>query len=64
MILERKHLVSRSLTEKLLTYGTGREPGFLDREEIEKIATVSLEEGKGLHDLVHAVVTSRIFRSR
>ena len=36
----------------------------LDREEIEKIATVSLEEGKGLHDLVQAVVSSRIFRSR
>lgn len=64
MILERKDLVARSLTTKLLTYGTGREPNFEDYEQIEKITSTTLEEGKGLNDLIHAVVSSRIFLTR
>jgi hypothetical protein len=64
MILERKDLVARSLTTKLLTYGTGREPSFEDYEQIEKITSTTLEEGKGLNDLIHAVVSSRIFLTR
>ena len=64
MILERKDLVARSLTTKLLTYGTGREPSFEDYEQIEKITSTILEEGKGLNDLIHEVVSSRIFLTR
>ena len=64
MILERKDLFARSLTTKLLTYGTGREPSFEDYEQIEKITSTTLEEGKGLNDLIHAVVSSRIFLTR
>lgn len=64
VILERKHLVARNLTEKLLIYGTGREPGFQDNEEIERMAKRSLEEDRGLHDLILDVVSSRIFHSR
>jgi hypothetical protein len=64
MILERKDLVARSLTTKLLTYGTGREPSFEDYEQIEKITSTTLEEGKGLNDLIHEVVSSRIFLTR
>ena len=64
IVLERKHLVARNLAEKLLIYGTGREPGFQDHEEIERIAGRALEEDKGLRDLVNDVVSSRIFHSR
>tara|TARA_R110000850_G_scaffold150868_2_gene273683 strand:+ start:2931 stop:5504 length:2574 start_codon:yes stop_codon:yes gene_type:complete len=64
VILERKNLVAKNLTEKLLIYGTGREPGFQDGAEIDRIAARSLEGENGFGDLVREIVSSQIFHSR
>ncbi|MEM7390873.1 MAG: DUF1592 domain-containing protein, partial [Verrucomicrobiota bacterium] len=60
-LLERKESVTRCLTEKLLTYASGRllEPG--DRGTVDNIVTDMAEPGKGLRDLVHLVIQSEIF---
>jgi hypothetical protein len=64
MLLEREDLVVRCLTEKMLSYGSGRlmEPG--DRGEVDRIAAELKEKGNGLRDLVHLVVRSDIFRNK
>ena len=64
MLLEREHLVARCLTEKMLSYGSGRllEPG--DRGEVDRITTDLAEKGNGLRDLVHLVVQSDLFLNK
>jgi hypothetical protein len=59
-VIERIDLFSRCLTEKLMVYGTGRRLGFGDRRVVEEI--VESERGKGLRDLIVAIVDSESFR--
>jgi hypothetical protein len=60
-LLASQDRVARCITEKLLTFATGRPMGFSDRREIEKIAAPSKTQGLGMRDLIHAVVQSEIF---
>ena len=61
MLLEREDEVTRSLCEKLLTYGTGRlmEPG--DRGEIDSLVARLKKRNGGLRDLIELVVLSPVF---
>ncbi len=52
---------AQCLTEKLLTYATGRELGQQDQADAERLAAGAAKEG-GLRDLVLAVVESKAFR--
>ena len=63
-LAEDSELLATTLTSKLLTFATGRELGFSDRAEIERIVKASAEKGYGVRDLVHLVVQSEIFRSK
>jgi len=63
-LAENRQQLARALTTKLLTFATGREMGFSDRETIDKIATESIESGKGIRDIFKSVVSSEIFRSK
>lgn len=56
--------LAKAFATKLLTFATGREPGFSDRAEIERIVQKSAAQGHGIRDLLHLVVTSEIFRSK
>ncbi len=66
----RDHLASdpdrlaTTLAKKLLTFSTGRELGFSDRVEIERIVQQSSRKGHGVRELIHLVITSEIFRSK
>lgn len=66
----RDHLASdadtlaRTLATKLLTFATGREMGFSDRSEIEHIVKESAKQGHGVSDLIHLLVTTRLFRTK
>jgi hypothetical protein len=60
---DRKQL-ARALVCKLLTFATGREMGFSDRPEIERLAENAIVSGKGVRDLIKAVVMSEIFRNK
>ena len=56
--------LTRALTKKLLTFATGRELGFSDRAEVERIVKESARNGYRVQDLIHLVVASRIFQSK
>lgn len=56
--------LAKSLTEKLLTFATGRPLGFSDREVVEQIVDASEQQGFGIRDLLHSVVQSELFRSK
>jgi mono/diheme cytochrome c family protein len=64
LLLQRSDAFSACLTEKLLTYGLGREMGFSDRPVIENIVRQSAAGGNGLRRLIHAIVGSEIFANR
>ena len=56
--------LARSLTEKLLTFATGRKLGFSDRASVEAIVSRSEEQGFGIRSLIHLAVQSEIFRNK
>ncbi len=61
---KRKHLFSRMLTERLLTYATGRRIEPLDRLDVNHIARQVATEGYGMRTLIEKAVLSPVFRSR
>lgn len=63
-LLGKKDLLAKNLTGKLLTYGTGRKMTLLDEEEIRKIASKAMSQGKGFRDLIVTVANSKIFNQR
>ena len=52
------------LAEKLLVYATGRDLGFGDRREVERIVKKVRQEGNGFQDLIVALVLSESFRTK
>jgi hypothetical protein len=64
LLLTSQDRVAKCVTEKLLTFATGRAMGFSDRTEITRIATASKAKRFALRDLMHDVVQSEIFRSK
>lgn len=56
--------LAKAFVSKLLTFGTGRAPGFSDRETIDGIVVQSASQGHGLRDLMHLVIHSEIFRNK
>lgn len=63
-LLDRKDLFARMLTERLLTYATGRRIEVLDRPEVDRITEEVAAEGYGMRTLIEEVVGSATFRSR
>ena len=63
-LAQDKARLARTLTRKLLTFATGRELGFSDREDVERIVKASAEGGYRIRDLFHLVVQSSIFRNK
>ncbi|MGV3662110.1 MAG: DUF1592 domain-containing protein [Prosthecobacter sp.] len=64
LLLASQDRVARCVTEKLLTFATGRPMGFSDRSQIDQLVAQSKARNHTLRDLVHAVVQSEIFRSK
>jgi len=64
LLLEYRKEFARCLTEKLLTYGLGREMGYSDRDEIEAIVTKTAWAGNGLRTLIVNIVQSPLFSRR
>ena len=64
MLMKRKLLVVRCLTEKMLTYATGRQLETVDRGEVDRIVSELTKKEERLRDLVHLVVQSKIFLSK
>ena len=64
MLMDRKHLIVRCLTKKMLTYATGRHLEAVDRGEIDRITAELSKKEDRLRDLIHLVVQSEIFLSK
>ena len=60
-IIKREGQFTRSLTEKLLSYATGRELVPSDRPAIDAILREMRQDNKGLRDLIEEVVLSEVF---
>lgn len=56
--------LARALTTKLLTFATGREMGFSDRNEIERIVKASRSSDYGVRELVKHIVISTVFQKK
>jgi hypothetical protein len=64
ILMEREPQVVRCLTEKMLTYATGRLLEAGDRGEVDRIGAELKKSGNRLRDLVQLVVQSDIFLNR
>ncbi|MDG1894410.1 MAG: DUF1592 domain-containing protein, partial [Fuerstiella sp.] len=64
LMLDRKERFAEALTEKLLTYATGRSMTFRDHADIRKIAATCAERGYGLRDLVLLIASSDTIHNR
>ena len=64
LLLDRKERFTEALTEKLLTYATGRSMTFRDHADVRKIAATCAERGYGLRDLVLLVAASDTIHKR
>ncbi len=62
-LMAQKHdQFTRCLTQKLLTYATGREQVPTDRPVIDSILREMKKDNQGLRDLIHLIVLSEVFR--
>ena len=64
LMIKRQDQFNRALTEKLLTYATGRELGISDRGELDRILTQFEQVKGGLKDLLTILVESSIFQHK
>jgi hypothetical protein len=63
VLLERKELFARALTEKLMAYAIGRHLEPADRPQVDAVLAAVAATGNGMGDLITQVVLSRPFRS-
>ncbi len=63
-LAEDEELLARAFVRKLLTFATGRELGFSDREEVERIVSLCSGGDYRVGDLLHGVISSNIFQSK
>jgi hypothetical protein len=64
LLLENKKSFALCLTEKLMTYGLGRELGYSDRDEVESVVAKAAVDGSGLRALILAIVQSPAYSRR
>ncbi len=64
LLASNPDVLAEAFVRKLLTFATGREMGFSDREEIDRIVEQARMSGHGMRDLVRLAVTSEIFRRK
>ena len=64
LIVDHKDQIARNMTEMLLTYATGAEIQFADREEVERIVDRLKTRNYGFRTLIHEIVESRVFLNK
>ncbi len=64
MIAADRKTLATAVISKLLTFATGRELGFSDRPEVERLVNVAAKDDYALGTMIRLVVTSATFRSK
>ncbi|MDB5349942.1 MAG: hypothetical protein JWN86_1189 [Planctomycetota bacterium] len=54
----------KNLTQQLAIYGTGRDLGFSDREEIDDLVERTQKNGGGVRTLIHELIQSKLFHTK
>ena len=62
LLLEDETAMARALTRLLLSYSLGRNLGFSDRPEMERIVAAVESTDYGLRSLIHEITQSPAFR--
>ncbi len=63
-LMKSKKQVARNLVSQLITFATGAEIQFADREDVEAILDRNEKDDYPLRKLIHDVIQSRMFRCR
>ncbi|PHQ34898.1 DUF1592 domain-containing protein [Rhodopirellula bahusiensis] len=63
-LMKSKEQVARNLVSQLITFATGAEIQFADREEVEAILDRHEKADYPLRGLIHEIVSSRMFQCR
>ena len=61
-LVDHKHLLTRSITEGLLSYGLGRHIEFADQQAIDEICTNAASNNEQIRDLIFEIIKHPIFR--
>jgi hypothetical protein len=63
-LMKSKEQVARNLVSLLITFATGAEIQFADRQEVERILNQTEGDEFGLRNIIHHVVRCRMFRQQ
>lgn len=63
-LLKNIDMFSNCLSEKLMTFATGRKMNYADKEEIAKIVQRVKSKGNGFKDLIVELINSKVFRTK
>jgi hypothetical protein len=64
LVADHKDQIARHMTEMLLTYATGADIQFADREVVDGIVEKLKSRNYGFRTLIHEVVESRVFLNK
>jgi hypothetical protein len=64
LLLAEPDRFAKALTEKLATFGTGRDMGFSDRPAIAAIVQANGQGKRGFRDLLHELIQSELFLTK
>ena len=63
-LLKKEDQIARNFIRQLITYSTGAEIQFADREELERIYKQARANDYGVRGMIHGIVQSEIFRNK
>ena len=61
LVAAQPKVLTRSLAEKLVAYGTGEPVAFSERPELERIVAQAAKDDYGFRSIIHAVIGSPLF---
>jgi hypothetical protein len=64
LALAKPELIARAFVTQMLTYATGAEPSYSDRNEIERILSETKAGKFGLRSLIHTMAESPLFQNK
>lgn len=64
LLVKNDDKLAKAFAKKLLIFSTGRQLGFSDRVEVDRIISKSKKSNHRIRDLIHLVINSQIFQNK
>ena len=61
-LIAHKHLLTRSISEGLLSYGLGRHIEFADQQALDEICNQASQNNEQIGDLIYSIISHPLFR--